>query len=331
MTIFTKKISTFIIIIIVGIACKPQTVASDDNNDDVTDNPSVADATVGCTDPLATNYKSAATTDDCGCEYNYSSKVATKNLPASFKRYALVEEYTGTWCGWCPIGKENMEKVVSNYSAIGVEIHFNDEMELKEEIYTPLKKIYGNPAFPTGMVNRQKSVIGSTIIMGAEDWEANVKNWLSKGNSPIGIALESELSGNQLRVMVHLKFAEKLDGKYGLGIYLVEDKVVGYPQMNYLSRNAQFKEYAAYNKPAEITDILHNGVTRAAIAPITNGYDIPKAALQEGKIYNKLIEKTLTNAIANSANFRLVAFVLNEKNEIQNVKAVSLKSVGGWE
>lgn len=309
------------------IACSTSDVTP---KDDEKENEVLTDATVGCTDSLATNFKSTAKTEDCSCTYKYTSKVS-KNTPASFKRYALIEEYTGTWCGWCPMGKEQMEKILTNYAAVGVEIHYNDEMEARTEVYNPLKKVFGSPAFPTGMVNRRKSVVGSTTIMGVSDWEANVKNWLEKGNSTTGIALESVLAGSQLQVLTHLKFTEKFEGNYGLAIYLVEDKVSGYPQMNYLSRNQQFTQYKAYNQSAEIADILHHGVVRGVIAPITNGHPIPTTALKDGKTFSKLFNYKLPPTIVTLANCRLVAFVLNDKNEVLNVRSIALNITANWE
>lgn len=288
------------------------------------------DPNVGCTDAVAQNYKATATVEDCSCEYDFDSKVS-KTTPSSFLRRALVEEHGGTWCGWCPMSKEVMEDMIVNPQVIGVEIHYNDEMAAMEEVYTPLRKKYGGPAFPSGMVNRRKSVLGTTTIMSHEDWKINVEEWLKLGNTSVGIALESTLIDNEFTLLSHLKFTEKTEEKLRIGIYLVEDKVAGYPQLNYLSKYQQFKQWRAYDKPPEITDILHYNVARAAIVPITEGIDIPPAALAGGKVFRKLFKLKLPEIVDVPTNVKAVVFVMNEALEILSVREVAVNQLSDWE
>lgn len=288
------------------------------------------DPSRGCTDKLATNFKASATTEDCSCTYDFKSTITDKT-PTAFQRYSLIEEFTGTWCGWCPMGKETMENLVKNKRAVGVEIHQGDELFVNDGVYASLKKVYGNPAFPSGMANRRKSVVGTTFIMGTSEWERNVTNWTSKGDSPIGIAAESVLDGTTLRVLTHVKINEKMTEKLGIGIYLVEDKVAGYPQLNYLRLQQGFQQYKAYSQESEIEDILHYNVARMAVIPITElGQAVPEVAKQEGKIFRKLTSVQLPKNIAVKENCKLVIFVMNEANEILNVREVALSKNLDW-
>jgi hypothetical protein len=288
------------------------------------------DPKVGCTDVIAKNFKATATVEDCSCEYDFNSQVS-KTTPSSFLRRALVEEHGGTWCGWCPMSKEVMEDMIVNPQVVGVEIHYNDEMAAIEQIYTPLRKKYGGPAFPSGMVNRRKSVLGTTIIMSHEDWKVNVEEWLKKGNMPVGIALESTLEGNEFKLLSHLKFTEKASEKLRMGVYLVEDKVAGYPQLNYLSNYQQFKKWKAFSQPVEIADILHYNVARAAIIPITEGIEIPAAALNDGKVFRKLFITKVPDSVKVPANVKAVVFVMNEALEIVTVREVNVNQRRDWE
>lgn len=288
------------------------------------------DPTVGCTDAIAKNFKATATVEDCSCEYDFNSQVS-KTTPSSFLRRALVEEHTGTWCGWCPMGKEIMETLTVNPQIIGVEIHFNDEMADLPVAYTPLRRKYGGVPFPSGMVNRRKSVLGTNTVMSHEDWKVNADAWLKEGNSTVGIALESKLVGEEFTLLSHLKFTEKTTEKLRLGIYLVEDKVAGYPQLNYLSNYSQFRQWNAFSKPAEIADILHYNVARAAIVPIVEGVEIPQAALANGKVFRKLFSLKLPATVDKLENVKAIAFVMNEASEILSVRQVSANNRSDWE
>ncbi len=288
------------------------------------------DPNAGCTDAIAKNFKATATVEDCSCIYDFDSKVAT-TTPSNFLRRALIEEHTGTWCGWCPMAKEVMDELTVNPQIIGVEIHYNDEMADLPVAHTPLRRKYGGVPFPSGMVNRRKSVLGTNTVMSHEDWKINTTEWLKQGNSSVGIALESTLTEGEFTLLTHLKFAEKTDEKLRLAIYLVEDKVAGYPQLNYLSNYAQFKKWKAYSQPVEITDVLHYNVVRAAIVPIAEGIAIPQAALVNGKVFRKLFKLKLPTTVGVSANTKAVVFVMNEALEILSVREVAVNQRSDWE
>lgn len=288
------------------------------------------DPNVGCTDAIAKNFKASATVEDCSCEYDFNSQVS-KTTPNSFLRRALIEEHTGTWCGWCPMAKEVMDALTVNPQIIGVEIHYNDEMADLPVAYTPLRKKYGGVPFPSGMVNRRKSVLGTTTVMSHEDWKANTDAWLKQGNATVGLALESTLKGNEFSLLSHLKFTTKTTDKLRLGAYLVEEKVAGYPQLNYLSNYQQFKQWKAFSQPAEIADILHYNVARAAIVPVTEGIEIPQAALAEGKVFRKLLSIKLPGSVDVPKNVKAVVFVMNDALEILTVREVGINQRSDWE
>ena len=224
-----------------------------------------ADPTIGCTDAIAKNFKATANVEDCSCQYDFASKVSAK-IPSDFAQKVLIEEFSGTWCGWCPIGEETLRKLSANKNIVGVEVHYGDALTNFEDIFTPLRIKYGNPAFPTGLVNRKKSVIGTTKIMGDNEWEASANAILKNTKTSNGLAIDSKLTGNSLEVLAHLQIKNSTEEIYGLGIYLVEDNVLGFPQQNYLSKDSRFSGYEAYNLPLVINDIAHKNVARTAIS-----------------------------------------------------------------
>jgi thiol-disulfide isomerase/thioredoxin len=289
------------------------------------------DPTVGCTDAIAKNFKTTATTEDCSCQYDFASKVSAKT-PDLFLRKVLIEEHSGTWCGWCPIAKEVISKLTENKRVIGIEIHYNDELADTEKFYNPLKSRYGHPAFPSGMVNRRKSIVGTTFIMGFDDWDDNVDDFLKTDKIPTGLAIDTKLTGNTLEVLSHVNIKTAVEDNLGLGIYLVEDKVKGYPQLNYLAKNIQFSQYQAYKLPSLINDIEHPNVAREAITPILNGIEIPIAATKNAKVFRKLFKIELPKTIKSIENCKIIAFVVNQKSgEIVNVQDVGIGLSKDWD
>jgi Outer membrane protein Omp28 len=289
------------------------------------------DPNIGCTDELAKNYKSTAKEEDCSCQYDFSSKINSKT-PSEFTKKILIEEHSGTWCGWCPLAQETMRKMAENQRIIGVEVHYNDEMATMEKVFIPLKNKFGYPAYPSGMVNRRRSIAGTTFIMGEQEWKVNVDDLLKTEKTPVGIAIESKLNGKELEVLTHILIKMPTEENYGLGIYLVENDVTGYPQANYASRDTRFSKYEAYNLPYLIENIQHQNVSRDAISPIIGGLDIPKEAINKGKTFRKLFKSTIPNTIKNTSNLYLIAFVLNQKdNQIINAQRVAVGNVKDWD
>lgn len=80
------------------------------------------------------------------------------------------------------------------------------------------------------------------------------------------------------------------DDAYGLEIFLVEDKVAGFPRANYASINTLFQKYEAY-MPSMIENILHENVARDAIAPLIGGLNIPTAASKNAKVYKNFLKQ----------------------------------------
>ncbi len=70
----------------------------------------------------------------------------------TFDRNVVVEEGTGTWCGWCPRGIVGMEYMNETYpdSFIGIAVHVGDEMQADTYAY-----YYPAEGFPTSNVDRR--------------------------------------------------------------------------------------------------------------------------------------------------------------------------------
>lgn len=62
--------------------------------------------------------------------------IVVKTLP---KKRTLLEEYTGTWCGWCPRGYVGLEKLAELYpdDYVLVSYHNSDDMEIMPSTYFP--------------------------------------------------------------------------------------------------------------------------------------------------------------------------------------------------
>jgi len=170
--------------------------------------------------------------------------VDPSNLPASFSKKAVVEDYTGTWCGWCPrvshaasLVEEQTDKVfvVGVHNGDQMANSFGDAMENEFDI----------PGFPTAYVDRANTWAG--------DQPNNLDQVLNvaEGSVAFGLAIESSLTGSILDFKIYQGFLQNMSD-VKLVVFVLEDGI--------LANQANYTSY--YGGGSTITDFEHNGVLR---------------------------------------------------------------------
>jgi len=144
------------------------------------------------------------------------------------KHKPLMEEYTGTWCGWCPRGMAAMEAMTELYGDdfVGVAYHNGDAMQITT--YYP-KDISG---YPGSTIDR----VGSSIdpFGGSAGGSLGIRNdWLKRAEviAPAALALEATW-GDEEKTQIVVKsttaFVRSLsDNPYRLTYILVADDLSG--------------------------------------------------------------------------------------------------------
>ena len=147
-------------------------------------------------------------------------------------RHVVIEEGTGTWCGWCPRGAVAMESVTSDASRenfIGIAVHNGDAMTITA---------YDNGAnfsgYPGMNVNRKylgESV--STTAMQSFYDQASAE----PTNANVDVSGTYDQTTGDLTVEVTATFAAEINTDHRLSAVLLENGVTGssYSQSNYYS------------------------------------------------------------------------------------------------
>ena len=231
--------------------------------------------------------------------------ISVNDPPIYFEKYVMVEDFTGTWCGWCPrvtyaleYGKEQIENLVV------VANHYSDPMQNSYSL--SINNYFGINSYPSVLINRDK------------DWNNQSISGLSDINSELNfnatasVALESTLTGNNLYVKAKLKMGENFDG-LNLGVMLLEDNIVR-PQTNYTSY------FGGLNPVIRFT---HNDVLRFYFTNVL-GHIIPEELIGHGKVFEKEFNIDLSS-YDNIQNLRLVAFASKRTNrKIINVRSSTI-------
>ncbi len=149
----------------------------------------------------------------------------------------LMEEGTGTWCGWCPRGAVYTEQFDTVYagSAIIVAVHNADPMA--DAVYDlGLGTLISG--YPSGAVDRKDIDVDPT------DFGISYLNRINDVSpADVGVSAYFNTVSRQVDVVVSATFAAELTGNFRLNAVLVEDDVVGttgaYNQVNYYSSTSQ--------------------------------------------------------------------------------------------
>ncbi|MDE6654047.1 MAG: Omp28-related outer membrane protein, partial [Muribaculaceae bacterium] len=154
-----------------------------------------------------------------------------------YHRNFVVEEGTGTGCGYCPRGIVGMESMAEAYpeTFIGIAVHGDwfgsDPMTVAS--YQPLLEYYFT-GFPSCIVNRDPIFI---VDPSAEYLQAVYEFWASQaGAAEIGLnVIKPAEDASAIEVEASTTFAyDDADAKYALAFVIIEDGLKGI-QTNYFA------------------------------------------------------------------------------------------------
>ena len=225
--------------------------------------------------------------------------------PITFKQNVVVEDFTGTWCGWCPRVSEAVRLLKQETSdAIVVAIHNGDAMQFSQE--GAIRQAFNVTGFPTALINRKERW--------ASPQPSNVAQVTGKmsGKSYASIAMESTVSGDvlDLKVKVMMGYSYK---SMKLAVYMLEDGLV-YDQRNFTSY---------YGGADPIRDFVHDDVLRRSLTDVF-GDDIPQDQVGHNKTFTRDFQYAIPPSYDKN-KVKLVAFVTTgSERDIINVRQSKL-------
>lgn len=190
-----------------------------------------------------------------GCYYNDIQVVevngATDGYPAdnsittqllalaeSYPRKVVMEEFTGTWCGWCPRGMVGIECLQRDYpnDFIAIAVHGGDTYEA--QTYAPiLNSVSG---FPSALINR---AVEADPYYGLTDDNYGIKDLVEQVKAlptEAQIGLSSKLSADKKEIEItsysRFNIAIPDASAYVVAYALLEDKLTGV-QTNYYAKS----------------------------------------------------------------------------------------------
>lgn len=242
-----------------------------------------------------------------------------------YPRKIVMEEGTGTWCGWCVRGIETIKRMSEKYpdNFIGIGLHYGDEMDYIDN-YSPILDMIGG--FPGCFINRRSSDYESVSLEGAEE---AVKALKDKAIAKIEASASfTDATKKQILVSTKTTFGfDKSSAKYKIAYVVVEDNVGPYKQGNYYSGMDLSKSDYMYDwtTKASVVSIKFNDVARG-IYPSATGKDgsVPTTVKKnEANSYDYTV--TLPKTVANADNVSIVTLLIDSSTgEIVNADKVAM-------
>lgn len=252
--------------------------------------------------------------DDAKITTTLDEDVFVYSIPkgVGYEKNIVVEEGTGTWCGYCPVGIVGMEYMKEKYTDgtyIPVAIHYNDRMVSRS--YTPIADEYFS-VYPSAIINRDTYRFGvfspqAYLLEAAYTMAREIPAFASISAD----ANFSDSSRSSIDINTTTSFAIQSDDSFSVAFAVTQDNVGPYDQTNYFANGSEGEMGGWENKPAEVST-YYNDVARGyyVAGEIDNtpneehpfSYTLPLDFLKEDKDSFTLVAMVINNATGDIEN-----------------------------
>lgn len=271
----------------------------------------------------------------------HTSVIKGQFIHAPYKGIAVMEEYTGTWCGYCPSGAAVLAYYKDTYGIhkgggfVGVAIHGADVMQ--PSFYEAIQGVIPTNSFPWVFLNRGTNAMPESV------------NPLSLLNTPLPVNVRIsrvDYDPSSSKIAVNFGTAVVYDTEdpgYNAFVYILENDVQGtgtsYAQTNnYRSRDEDWvkinfgEEFIPYFKPfiypstnpIPAENMKFQDVARG-VAPSVTGR--PLSGPMKMCVYNKdCINTKMPSSVMKKENTEVVVILTDAStNKIIAADAVDFK------
>jgi len=199
--------------------------------------------------------------------------VEDKNL--KFEKNVLVEQYTGTWCGWCPRAIDQIHRLeLADNRVVHTAYHLSDEFGYTSN--AALFQSFGFTGIPTVHADR------ITV------WQGEIPVITAMQNpSRIGLSIDVTGTASEISADVNVKFGYDFTNSLNITVLLLHDSLIA-AQANYYDTDVTSVYYKAGNP---MPGFIHKNVM---LKPGTDmfGDVIPSSSIDLGAVYNKKVTFT---------------------------------------
>lgn len=257
---------------------------------------------------------------------NNNGQTLHNTLSQATNKAVVIEEGTGTWCGWCPRGAVAMDYMVSTYpnDFIGIAVHNGDPMTVTA---------YDNGADISGFpgCNVDRVLLDASVSQSAFQQYYNDRVNLGV---PANIGATVSGTGSSVTIDASATFYTPVSSaNFRLGVVIVENGVTGttsgYAQANYYSGGTTaMGGYESLPDPVPAVDMVYDHVGRALLGGYSGQAGSVPATITDGTVANYSFNYTVPST-STRANMKAVVMLLDlTTGEIVNATEVSIAEAG---
>jgi|SRR5690554_2020693 len=252
-----------------------------------------------------------------GSTYTTENKLFEVFIP---KRKVVIEDYTGTWCGFCPavaVAIDDARNATKDIAVVAIHktastipdpMDFGRIQELQDMFDV------GN-GFPKAQINR--------TVSWPDPYPLGQITSMAGTNTDVSIAVSSSLNGSNLSVKVDVVYENGSTSGDKLVVYLLENGIVA-PQANYFD---QTPGHPYHNLGNPIMDYVHNDALRNSLSDLF-GDTIPNTPAFE--VFTKEYSFSVPADYVGE-NLSFVVMVVNADNSAKNAQFASVNEKKDYE
>lgn len=249
----------------------------------------------------------AAHWDDGSVDEHPADNLAT--LPvvlnaATPYRQMVVEEGTGTWCGYCVRGIVGMNQMSQQHPDrfVGIAVHCNDEFPVAD--YSDYIYAACNGGLPGATINRD----GTKYNPHPDNLEAYLSAMPAFAEMEVKPMFSIE--GQQLTMQADVSFlAAQTATDYRLALVLLEDSLTAV-QTNYYAGGDE-GPMAGFENQDKYVVVQLMDVARAIYPSVAGAEQIIPANIEAGQTFSYELTEQLPSAIVNADHLRLAALLID--------------------
>ncbi len=239
------------------------------------------------------------------------------------EKVVLLEEATGTWCGWCPYGVDSIHAIMARDQGRVVVVSYHNGDALSTPMETDIEKFLSITYVPGGNVNRVLFPGETTVHIGRDVWGARIDSILAVDRSPVSIEIKNKKFNpltKQMSLTVSVKAIQAMNAPLRMNLIQTESG------LNY--------EQHIYNQPyTVIYPFYHEHVVRLVVPSVTGTVIAATGQMAAGATFDQdysfvsqdsLPEKSHFVVIVHKSNGTTVGEVLQayEEDMMDNTTAI---------
>jgi len=237
-------------------------------------------------------------------------------LPADYTQKALLEEFTGEWCGWCPEGAKVMEDNVNANPGrvVGIAVHDGDPMEIPS-YNNWIKTLTAVSGFPNGSVGRADAT-------GRGSWTGQISADLAKP-SELGLAMVTKKNGTMVDIKVFVGYKNAIPAGSNITIAVIENDV---PQSS-AGAQSNYSSTVVVDANWQHSHVLRGLVTANEGDPI----DLTSSKKYTIVEYKNVDLSTMNLKDINNAHIAAFINVNTTPRKVYNAQECGLNEVKKWD